>query len=405
VKLAKTVIALLTERLGLLPELLSMDAVERAIAAAFEKREHAVRTLDPDSIEWQHLVDELTVQETWFFRDVEPFRLLAAHVTENWRPEDSTKPFRVLSIPCATGEEPYSVAMALLDAGLAPYRIRIDAADVSAAALDRARRGVYTRTSFRAQPKAAAPMRHFEPCGEGARIRPEVAELVRFEQANLLDLGSYRRRGPYDAVFCRNALIYLTDDARRRAIAELRGLVSDSGLLFTGHSEVMLFVEAGFERVHFERGFACRKSQHTPVSTRKPVRPPVPRIRKRARPQPVGKSPEVEPVADLARAGELANLGDLDAAAAICKRLVKQGTEDATAYALLGVISQTSGQFEPAEELFRTALYLDPHHYESLLHMSLLCERRGDREAGHRYRTRAGRALERQRSQGVRESL
>jgi chemotaxis protein methyltransferase WspC len=409
VRLADKVIELLAERLGLLPELLGIDVVERALATVFGKPVDDTRLLDPDHEEWQRLVDELTVQETWFFRDVEPFRLLAAHVREKSRQEDPARPFRVLCVPCATGEEPYSVAMTLLDTGLTPDRIRIDAADISGAALRRAQLGVYGKTSFRAPSDSVCARRYFEPCGEEVRVQPEVAQLVHFEQANLLDLSAYRQRGPYDAVFCRNALIYLTDEARRRAITGLHVLLRDDGLLFTGHSEVMIFLEAGYARVDHERGFACRKLKQAGESACAtpgipPVGLPARRPRRRARPSPGGASPEVAPAASLERAGELANRGDLAAAAAICERLVAQGTQDATAYALLGVISQTNGKFEPAEELFRTALYLDPHHYESLLHMSLLCDRRGDPDGCRRYRARAGRALARQQSRGVTEN-
>ncbi len=167
----------------------------------------------------------------------------------------------------------------------------------------------------------------------------------------------------------------------------------------------MLFLDAGFERVEHDSGFACRKRTQALAPPSKPVRAPVSRARKPAPQRSTRKTPAPEPAADLAQAGDLANRGDLAAAEVICKRLVAQGTEDATVYALLGVISQTGGQFEPAEELFRTALYLDPHHYESLLHMSLLCDRRGDKEAGRRYRTRAGRALERQLTRDTMESM
>ncbi|MEN6603590.1 MAG: protein-glutamate O-methyltransferase CheR, partial [Bryobacteraceae bacterium] len=314
-KPAERAIALLDERLGLLPELLNEQLVKRALDSIFGKREQSVGTLDADSAEWQRLVDEVTVQETWFFRDVEPFRLLAAHVTGKWLPANPAGPFRVLSVACATGEEPFSVAITLLEAALPADRIRIDALDVSGAALEQARQGLYRKTSFRNRLDETASLRYFEPCKDGLRIRPEVSGLVRFEQANLLDLSAYRSRGPYDAVFCRNALIYLTTVARRHAIAELRDLVSDDGLLFVGHSELMLFLEAGWFRVEHERGFACMKGAASSEAVHPEVHGHAQRKVRRAHLHAHATVQRMEPTEELVRAKELADRGDLAAAA------------------------------------------------------------------------------------------
>jgi chemotaxis protein methyltransferase WspC len=390
--------AMLERRLGLRSDLIGADSIERALTAS-----GAACGAPPDpsgwtGVAWDTLVDELTVRETWFFRDLEPFRLLAAHVTSRWLPSRPEQPFRVLSIPCATGEEPYSVAITLLDAGLAADRIRIDAGDISEAALARARLGVYGKSSFR-EKNAGPAARYFEPVAEGMKVRPEAAALVRFEKANLLDLSLYRGRGPYDAIFCRNSLIYLTDAARLRLLATLGELLDDEGLLFTGHSEVMLLVNAGFRVVEHERGFACLKplpsrKAHSAAPRASAAAPPRPK-RGAARPAPARIAAPEPPGDTLERAAELADLGDIERAAAICERLLARGDREAAVYALLGLISESSGKLDSAEEMFRTAVYLDPHHYESLLHLGLLAERRGDADGSRRYRIRAARALER----------
>lgn len=134
--LAATVTRLLSERLGLSADLLGLVVVERALdvvlgkAESEDRVERAAHLLRGQGEEWEMLVDEVTVPETWFFRDKEPFQLLASYVREKWRPANPTEPFQALCIPCASGEEPYSVAMTLLDAGLEADRIRIDAGDV-----------------------------------------------------------------------------------------------------------------------------------------------------------------------------------------------------------------------------------------------------------------------------------
>ena len=439
--LAASVTRLLSERLGLSPELLGFVVVERALdvvlggAGSEGRAERIAHLLQGQGEEWEMLVDEIIVPETWFFRGREPFQLLASYVTEKWRPADRTEPFRVLCIPCSSGEEPYSVAMTVLDAGLEADRIRIDAGDVSQRALAQALRAVYRMSSFR-EKSGHLGEKYFLPCSEGRRVREEIAALVRFEKANLLDLSVYRQRAPYHAVFCRNGLIYLKELARREVIASLRELLQEDGLLFTGHSELMSFLDAGFQQVDCPQSFACRKvaTHVAPVpgaAGPAPAVPPcgsgatppesvgsriifgrsrkateaaaaIPQARKsrRSAPASASKPPTIsEPVPlppGIEEAGELADRGELAAATAICKRLLAQGTKDPDVYSLLGVIAESREKLEAAEDLFRKALFLDPDHYQSLVHMSLLCEQHGDIDGSRLYRARAGRVFSQQ---------
>jgi len=113
--------------------------------------------------------------------------------------------------------------------------------------------------------------------------------------------------------------------------------------------------------------------------------------------------PHVTPhLPGIEEAGQLADRGELEAATAICGRLLAEGTQDPAVYSLLGVINESEGKLEIAENLFRKALFLDPRHYQSLVHMSLLCERHGDIDGSRLYRTRAGRVLPQQ--EGDREA-
>jgi chemotaxis protein methyltransferase WspC len=237
---------------------------------------------------------------------------------------------------------------------------------------------------------------------------------VRFEKANLLDLSVYRQRAPYIAVFCRNALIYFEERARREVIASLRDLLDEDGLLFTGHSELMPFLEAGYQRVDYPQSFACRKGGppresifgHCQIATEAAATIHQARKPRRIAPayanKPLKAPQAAPPPVNIGEAGQLADRGKLEAATAICERLLAEGAQDPNVYSLLGVISESGGKLEAAEDLFRKALFLDPHHYQSLLHMSLLCERHGDIDGFRLYRARAGRVLSRQ--EGDREA-
>jgi chemotaxis protein methyltransferase WspC len=473
---------LLSERLGLSPELLGFVVMDRALSTVLgkpgpaDRKERMARLLEGKGEEWETLVDEIIVPETWFFRGREPFRFLARYLKDEWRPANPTGALQALCIPCASGEEPYSVAITALDAGLEPQRIRIDAGDISARALAQARRAVYGRSSFR-EKRGPHEEEYFLPCSDGQRVREEVAGLVRFEQANLLDLSVYRTRAPYHVVFCRNAVIYLEERARREVMAGLCGLLHEDGLLFTGHSELIPFLQAGFEQVDYPQSFACRKAAPVPHAagpapaalkggatspetegllprrespaltavshqrrkggalappfqgpqiipmSRGPHSPPADGLRgprdgsvgeaapaaglkprpsdslaqngvAREKSGPKGGATPIPP--GLEQAGQLADRGELGAAAAICKRLLAEGRRDADVYCLLGVINESGGQLDAAEDLFRKALFLDPHHYNSLVHMGLLCERRGDTSGSRLHRARAERVFTRQ---------
>lgn len=419
--LAKAVAELLSSRLGLSPELLGDDVIERALDTAFaearpqDRESIATRFLKEDSEVWQAVVDEVIVPETWFFRHFEAFQFLATYVTEKWRPANLTRPFRVLCIPCASGEEPYSVVITLLGSGLDGSRIHIDAADISERLLARARLAVYGKTSFREKSRPSWE-KYFVKCDEGWRVREEVTRLVHFEKANLLNLANFRHRAPYDAIFCRNALIYLNEHARHEVISQMREILDEKGLLFTGASELTQFCEAGYTPAEYTQSFACHKRR--PKTNRPPARSrsttvaaaKVPRVTPpRLVPPEVNRPPETcpahKPLDSLERAKQLADHGELDSAISVCERLLAEGAQNPDTYALVGVINESRGENESAEEFFCKALYLAPDHYESLLHMSLLCQLRGDIDSARRYRARAGRALVRQEESNVLKGL
>src|SRR6266567_1571676 len=133
------------------------------------------RLLSSSRAEWNELVESVVVTETWFFRDREPFAALARLVLEKWLPVHPTAPLRLLSLPCSSGEEPYSLAMALHDAGVPGGRFQIDAADISGRALARAAQGLYRKNSFRGEDLAFRD-RHFQAGKEGFLLKDGIRQ-------------------------------------------------------------------------------------------------------------------------------------------------------------------------------------------------------------------------------------
>jgi chemotaxis protein methyltransferase WspC len=164
---------LLERTMGLNAASIGAAAIERAVRA----RLAACKLEDADAgrywqqvqrspEELQALVEEVVVPETWFFRDPQAFAAMTHIITKEWLPAHASGVLRLLSLPCSTGEEPYTMAMALIDAGVPCDRFMIDAVDISGEALARARRGVYGGNSFRGQ-NLSFRDRHFERLERG----------------------------------------------------------------------------------------------------------------------------------------------------------------------------------------------------------------------------------------------
>ncbi|NLP63502.1 CheR family methyltransferase [Paraburkholderia sacchari] len=198
--------------------------------------------LTTDTAERQALIDALVVPETWFFREREAFAALARGGVQRLAAEPG-EPVRVLSVPCSTGEEPYSAAMALMDAGLAHGQFGIDAIDISATSIAAATRGVYGRNAFRGDTPTLHGFRerYFHPAPDGWQLADAVRRAVSFECANLFDwLAAHPVR--YDFIFCRNVLIYFDREAQDRAIGLLRARLADGGMIFVGPAETGLMM-------------------------------------------------------------------------------------------------------------------------------------------------------------------
>lgn len=185
--------------------------------------------------EQQCLVELVVVPETWFFRDRHPYHYLRQFVTSWLKQRLPAQPLRLLSAPCATGEEPYSMAMTLLDLGLSSQDFHIDAIDISRQSIRKARQAVYGQHSFRGVSETEKK-RSFHITPQGFALHSEVRDTVRFQRSNLMTCLA-GKSSRYDVIFCRNLLIYLHDSASEQLLASLAGLLKVGGLLIVGSAE------------------------------------------------------------------------------------------------------------------------------------------------------------------------
>jgi chemotaxis protein methyltransferase WspC len=396
--------ALLREAIGLDPDAIGRDEIARAIAlrghlTGIERPDAYLARVAADEDERLELTELLVVGETWFFREPSAFTVLSRAARST---SARARPLRVLSAPCSTGEEPYSIAIALHQAGRTPADAVIRGADISRRAIERARRGVYAPHALRHLDGAIKAMYFVE--GEGEyRVRDDIRRWVTYARVNLVEPDAFAgAAGPYDVIFCRNVLIYLDAAARDRTLSTLATLLARDGLLFTGHAEGSRLVAPRFVPAGIRGAFAFRHAATLEESERHRAASPVggsPRdaSRRGIAMADAGDGPDRTPSSDggrrtaadaLAAVEELADTGRLAEARARCQALLDQQPALAHAHYLLGVIEHGRGRRADAEAAWRRAIYLDPRHEAALGHLAIERERQGDTAEAARLRRR-----------------
>jgi chemotaxis protein methyltransferase WspC len=405
--------SLLHETIGLDASTLGAAAIERLVRfrmrrSGFQRVEEYWQKLQDSEEELQELIEEMVVPETWFFRHPESFAALTRLMTQDGLPAHKIGPLRVLSVPCATGEEPYSIAITLLEAGLPTNRFMIDALDVSRKALSRAMQGQYRPISFRSGDLGPRKV-YFDRTQHHYQVVDPVRQQVRFRQGNLLAPDFLASEEPYDLIFCRNVLIYFDRATQERALQTLDRLLTPQGILFVGAAEAGIAAAAGCTSADSPASFAFRflKADHEP---RQPTSAPSWRTNKTmplhraVPPKPVTaistlrtQSQVLEParptpIPNLDDAVRLADTGRLEEAAALCETCLREVGPSAAAYYLLGLIHDACGNAGKAIHCYRKAQYLEPEHSEALLHLALAQEKQGDISGARRLRERARRS-------------
>jgi chemotaxis protein methyltransferase CheR len=195
------------------------------------------------SPEFTEFIDTLTTNHSGFWREPEHFTYLQNDVFPNCRQR-----LRIWSAACATGEEPYTLAMCALNAGITSFGV--SASDISRAALGVASRGEYESSRVAALP-AGWPQRFFSPSGASAAgslaVTPLVRSFVAFAPLNLLQ--PFGHVGLFDVMLCRNVMIYFEQSTRDQLVARLVDQLNKGGLLFTGHSETLLRLPPGLQYI------------------------------------------------------------------------------------------------------------------------------------------------------------
>jgi chemotaxis protein methyltransferase CheR len=246
-----------TPRLGMLIEKVEPLARERGCRSVLDY--YYLLKFDGESTgEWQRVMDALSVQETYFWREMDQIRALVDVLVPAWFAQKRGT-LRIWSAACATGEEPFTIAMALNEAGwLQRAPIEIMASDASVSALEKARRGTFRERSFRCLPEDLR-RKYFQSVPQGWCIAPELLVRVRFQRANIVAANEVEALASAPIIFCRNVFIYFSPAAIIRTVHQFADRMPDGAHLFVGVSESLLRLTTRFELEEIGRAFVYVK--------------------------------------------------------------------------------------------------------------------------------------------------
>jgi len=424
------------------------DVLQRRARAIGRSVEHYLGQLETDDHpeELTALAVELTVTETYFFRNIDQFHAFArVTLPDRTKARAVSKQLRFLSAGCASGEEAYSLAMLVREGIHDPsWQVTIRAVDINSAALDRAAHARFTNWALRETP-AAIQRTWFRNDGRDAVLDESIRTAVEFDRRNLaiedLDLWP---ADTYDAVFCRNVLMYFTPEQAQSLVGRITRSLVPGGYLFLGHAETLRGLSQQFHLCHTHGTFYYRRKEQIQAEERQPqsslegpasaqslaalvegsetwveaISRATTRIEALTRARTpmtalaTGAPSDLGPARDLLRQerfGEalellhqlpvasscdpdtlllkallLAHAGQLAAAEEVCQQLLGLDELNAGAHYAFALCREGRGDRRGAADHDQLAAYLDPLFAMPRLHMGLLARRAGDREAARR---------------------
>ncbi len=206
------------------------------------------------------IIDVLTVNETYFFREQNQLRAFSEEILEELREKNrDRRSLRIWSAGCSTGEEPYTIAMLIQEKGdLGDWDIEIYGSDINQRVLHAARKGIYRRNSFRTAEDRYIK-RYFTEEDGSFRIADGIKRYVNFSYLNLLDSFRTRFLGKMDVILCRNVLIYFDGPSRKKVIENFYDRLVDGGYLLLGHAESLINISTAFTLKHFKNDMVYQK--------------------------------------------------------------------------------------------------------------------------------------------------
>jgi chemotaxis protein methyltransferase CheR len=353
------------------------------------------------SVEMDLLVNAVTVSETHFFRDAAQFNALATVILPGIvKRKTSLRTLRIWSAGCASGEEPYSIAMLLQDVlpDIESWSITILATDINTTSLERARVASYGQWAFREDRALSMRMRHFRPVNNRFELSSHIRRMVTFSQLNLMEdhYPSFETNTMMmDLVICRNVTIYFPQDVTKQVVGRFHTSLVDGGWLVVGHSEPSLEIYNQFQPRNFPDTVVYQRDDNAKPKTAPFVFAPTqearvppgrsateasptrPVVIPRVNPQPLSApapSAKEESAQNLAHARELLEFGHDQDALSILDKLVETEPKNPQVYTLLGQVYANRGAWVGAEKNCRRAIEIDKLALEAYYTLGLVLQ-------------------------------
>lgn len=206
------------------------------------------------------VVDVLTTNETYFFREMNQLKTFGEEIVPEVAGRKKKNRLRLWSAGCSTGEEPYTLAMLVMEhPSLQGWEVEIFASDISQRVLETARRGIYRASSFRSMEPSFREKYFRRLDSSRLRIDDGVRSLVNFGHLNLLRDDSWTILGSFDIIFCRNVMIYFNLESRKRMVDNFHRKLGEGGFLLLGHAESLMNISTAFGLRHFRHDMVYQK--------------------------------------------------------------------------------------------------------------------------------------------------
>lgn len=220
------------------------------------------------------VIEAMTTNESFFFRDTRPFdqfrKIVLPHMLEN---RAAKKSFKIWCAACSSGQEPYSLAMILKEeaAKLAGWKIDIVATDLSTEILSKAKEGKYSQFEVQRGLPVQLLIKYFKKEGDGWVIDPSIKSMVSYKEFNLLN--DYKGLGSFDVVFCRNVLIYFDQETKTKVLSKVSDVMVKDGFLYLGGAETVLGISDKFKPLSGQRGIYSLSDAKNDVQVTSAIKP------------------------------------------------------------------------------------------------------------------------------------
>ncbi len=420
---------LLEDKIGLNPVSVGESSIQRAIHHRLAQLQitdlgkyHSL--LLENNKELCELIEEIVVPETWFFRNKTPFEAFNKIFNRHILPgRNKKKKIRILSVPCSTGEEPYSLAMILHEHGMNPKDVEIMAVDISLQAIEKAKRAIYSENAFR-DTHDSRIKKYFEKHNSQYHLTKSIQKFVKFKQSNVFSGSLSPYPGYFDAIFCRNLLIYFGREKQQIVLEKLHRALKKNGALFVGHAEPLMVTDNQFSRLDEVKTFSFLKVPYNKHAVRKNSANTLKmNISKqltvigcqlsKTNSERVGLSktsqhnaPQISGIlsdeqrkdmyskdASLSfrRVEKLISEKRNQEALVLCEKFLEKDKHSAQGHYLLALLKCKSGEIKKAQSLLKKTIYLDQNHKAALILSSELARQDGDIDAIASYQRRIDR--------------